>query len=178
MCRFQSCFSQSRWAQIIRCTKKDFKHSIWTPPWPFLQVIYSICCLVYLLITCIHAPWLFSSHISTLWEWCLPLSKPWRKRVRRWVNKRGESKWRWELKVNTRGWSVTVSPPRFTCGLLSVSLSLFSPRGCWLTVVLFAAKVFIKINTSVFICMWAYACGSSTSILYVHDWVHVGYWAS
>ncbi len=59
---------------------KDFKHSIWTPTWPFLQVIYSICCLVYSLITCIHGPWLFSSHISTLWEWCLPLSKPWRKR--------------------------------------------------------------------------------------------------
>lgn len=111
--------------------KKDFKPSIWTPTWPFLRVIYSIYCLVYSLLTCIHAPRLFSSHISTLWKWCLPLSQPWRKRVGRWVKRRGESKWRWELKVNTRGWSVTVNPQlhkRFSS----------PPWGCWLTVLLFA----------------------------------------
>lgn len=58
------CICQSGLAKRFR---NHYKHSIWTPTWPFLQVIYSILCLVYPPIACICACWLFfQSHFHTL----------------------------------------------------------------------------------------------------------------
>lgn len=158
------CFFQSGWAQTIRRVQKDFKHSIWTP---FLAFPPS-----YLL----NLPVLFTHWLPvSMPPGCFPvtfphcvysLSQPWRKRVGMWVNKRGESKWRWKLKVNTRGWSVTVKPPLHMWSPLCLTLSLFFPWGCWLTVVLFAARVFLKINRSGFIHARVCACGSNTYIQY------------
>lgn len=151
--------------------KGEFEHSVWTQTWPFLQVIYSICCLVYSLITCIHAPWLFSSHISTLWEWCLPLPKPWRKRVGMWVNKRGDSEWRWELKVNTRGWSVTVKPPLHMWSPLCFALAHLPLRLLTHCCVLCSKSIYQ--NQQEYICLYVSMC---MWITHLHtDWVHVGY---
>lgn len=41
---------------------------------------------------------------------------------------RGESKWRWELKVNTRGWSVTVTPSLHMWSPFCLAPSLFPLR--------------------------------------------------
>ena len=93
-------------------------------------------------------PGCFPSHISTLCEWCLPLPWLWRKREGGRVDWKGES-WSGDesLKWTPEG-GASRSNPRFTCGLHSVLLSCLSPWGCWLTVVLFAARVFIRINKS------------------------------
>lgn len=96
----------------------------------------------------------FQSHFHSLEVLpILSFSLPWRKSVGRMLNKRGGLKWQWELKVNTRGWSVTVNPLHHIWPPLWLLVLSLSPGGRWLTVVLFAMRVFMKINTFVDICV-------------------------
>lgn len=106
------------------------------------------------------------------------------KGVGRWMSKRVELKWRWELKVNTRGWSVTLNTttpltPHVPLSLVASSLS-HSPslppeaRDSLLRFLLW--EYLSKSTVGVFhlyvnICMWVThshpVCG--------HDLVYVGH---